>query len=201
VLPRSSQGSGILLRWVVRLRLGTPLRWESHLASGIHLRWVPALAVILVVGLAGCSGGDTPSSPPPSGLPQAATAKPAAPAPAAKPEALPFVYEAKGRRDPFLPLIAPKLAEGKPQARGGLASLQVNELKLAGIIWGQRSSYALVEAANGAGYVLRINDVVGADARVTSITPQAVTFEVKTAATLFQPARTRVLELRLRKEE
>jgi Tfp pilus assembly protein PilP len=111
------------------------------------------------------------------------------------------VYEARGRRDPFLPLIAPKLAEGKPQARSGLASLQVNELKLAGIIWGQRSLFALVEAANGAGYVLRINDVVGTDARVTNITPQAVTFEVKTGATLFQPARTRVLELRLRKEE
>jgi Tfp pilus assembly protein PilP len=111
------------------------------------------------------------------------------------------VYEARGRRDPFIPLIASRSSEGKGMPKTGLAALQVNELKLAGIIWGQRSSFALVEAPNGAGYVLRVNDVVGADARVASITPQAVTFEVKAGATPFQAARTRMLELRLRKEE
>jgi Tfp pilus assembly protein PilP len=110
------------------------------------------------------------------------------------------VYEIKGRRDPFIPLIAARTAEGK-MPKTGLAALQVNELKLAGIVWGQRNYFALVEAPNGAGYVLRVNDIVGTDARVASITPQAVTFEVKAVATPFQAARTRMLELRLRKEE
>jgi len=87
----------------------------------------------------------------------------------------------------------------------GLAALQVNELKLAGIVWEQRGFFALVEAPNGAGYVLRVNDTVGGSARVTNITPQAVTFEVRVevrgGTTPSQPARTRVVELRLRKEE
>jgi Tfp pilus assembly protein PilP len=109
------------------------------------------------------------------------------------------VYEARARRDPFVPLIAPRAAvRAKPKT--GLAALAVNELKLAGIIWEQRGYYALVEAPNGVGYVLRINDSVGEDARVAKITPDAVTFEIKGGVPLPQ-ARARLVELRLRKED
>jgi Tfp pilus assembly protein PilP len=115
------------------------------------------------------------------------------------------VYETKGRRDPFRPLIAPRVAEAKARPKTGLAALEVSELKLAGIVWEQRGFFALVEAPNGAGYVLRVNDSVGENARVANITPQAVTFEVKVEVKggppPSQPARTRAVELRLRKEE
>jgi Tfp pilus assembly protein PilP len=95
------------------------------------------------------------------------------------------------------------VAEEKTRTKPGLAGLNVNELKLAGIIWESHASYALVEAPNGAGYVLRVNDIVGENARVTDITPEAVTFEVKVVGAGVaapQPARTRVMELRLKKE-
>lgn len=187
MLPRSSRDSGLLLRWAT------------------HLRCVPALAVVVGLGLSGCSGGGAPGPTAPARPAKPTAAKPVAPtsAPEAGGAAPPYVYEAKGRRDPFLPLIAPRAAEDKTRPKPGLAGLSVNELKLAGIIWESHASFALVEAPNGAGYVLRVNDIVGENARVTGITPEAVTFEVKDVrpgAAASQPAGTRVVELRLKKE-
>lgn len=178
-------------------RVGTHLRWATH------LWWVPALALSLVVGLAlsGCSGGGTPSAPPPARPQPAAAAKPAAPAKPGTPGVPPpYAYDAKGRRDPFRPLIAPRVVEARTQPKTGLAALEVNELKLAGIVWERRGFFALVEAPNGAGYVLRVNDRVGEGARVTKITPEGVTFEMKATSPLSQ-APPRLVDLRLRKEE
>jgi len=182
--------------------LGMSLRWLPHLGS------VSAYAVFIGVGLWGCSGESTPAPATPARPPQPAAAKPATPVaavPAPQPAAPPYVYEAKGRRDPFRPLIAPRVTEAKSRPKTGLAALEVNELKLAGIVWEQRAYFALVEAPNGAGYVLRLNDIVGGGARVSKITPEAVTFEVglemRGGPTPSQPARTRAVELRLRKEE
>jgi len=184
---------------------------SSSRDSGILWHFAPVLAVVMGFGLSGCSGESTPATTPPlpkPPQPQAAVATPvvAAPAltPAPKPVVPPYVYETKGRRDPFRPLIAPRLVETKSRPKTGLAALEVNELKLAGIIWEQRGYFALVEAPNGSGYVLRVNDTVGGDARVTRITPEAVTFEVgagmRGGPTPSQ-LRTRAVELRLRKEE
>ncbi len=162
-----------------------------------------AITAVIALGFTGCSGGETPSPTAPARPPQEASARPATPAPIptpAIPAPPPFVYEAKGRRDPFRPLIAPRLVEPKTRPKTGLAALEVNQLKLAGIIWEQRGFLALVEAPNGAGYVLRPNDIIGGDARVAKITPEAITFEVK-GATLASQAPARIVELRLRKEE
>jgi hypothetical protein len=50
--------------------------------------------------------------------------------------------------------------------------------------------------------VLRVNDVIGEDARVSKITPQAVTVEVKSPTpTPVRATPARLVELRLRKEE
>jgi len=189
VLPRSSRRSGIPPRWM------------------ICLRCVPVLAVVVFLGFSGCSGESTPSPSAPARPSQAAVPVPAATTTtlAPKPAVPPYVYEAKGRRDPFRPLIAPRVAERKGPPKTGLAALEVNELKLSGIVWEQRGYFALVEAPNGAGYVLRVNDTVGEGARVTRITPQAVTFEVgvevRGGPAPSQSARTRAVEIRLRKEE
>lgn len=163
-----------------------------------------AVALAALVGLSGCSDGGSPSAPQASRPAQAQPAK--APAPAVtpvKPVAV-YVYETKNRRDPFRPLIVPRVAttvRGKCQpGQPGLGCLDVKELKLAGIVWGQRGYYALVEAPNGAGYVLRVNDTVGEDARVTKIASDIVAFEVKGGSGP-QAQQARVVELRLRKEE
>ena len=159
--------------------------------------------MVMGLALSGCSGGEAPGPTAPMRPARHTAATKAAPASAPEPAPPPYVYEAKGRRDPFSPLIAPRAAEEKSRPKPGLAGLNVNELKLAGIIWESHASFALVEAPNGAGYVLHVNDIVGENARVTDITPEAVTFEVKDVrpgAATSQPARTRVMELRLKKE-
>jgi Tfp pilus assembly protein PilP len=112
---------------------------------------------------------------------------------------VPYAYETKGRRDPFRPLIKPRVETVRVRPKTGLAALDVKELKLAGIIWGGRGYYALVEAPNGAGYVVRLNDTVGEDARVAKITSDAVMFEVRTSPV--PQSQARLVELRLRKEE
>jgi Tfp pilus assembly protein PilP len=163
-----------------------------------------AIGLFVALGVGGCSGGETPNAPSPPMPARPTAAKPATPAPppaAATPE---YAYETKGRRDPFRPLILPKKAEAPRPVRpkSDREALQVNELKLAGIIWERRGAYALVETPTGKGYVLRVNDRIGEDfgARVAKITPEAITFEVK-SLTPGSEAQARLVELRLKKEE
>lgn len=158
------------------------------------------LAVVALVGMSGCSDDGPPAVPRPPRPAQSAVA-PAAPPPAPPPAPAtpPYVYAARGRRDPFQPLIKPRVDKAKTRPKTGLAALDVKELKLAGIIWGGRGYFALVEAPNGAGYVVRLNDVVGDDARVAKITADAVMFEVQTSPV--PQSQARLVELRLRKEE
>lgn len=145
--------------------------------------------------LAACAREQAP--PAPAGGP----AKPAAAAPAAKPAAL--AYDAKGRRDPFVALVRPKVTEDGKKPCVGLECPRVEDLRLVGIIWQDRAYYALVELPNGQGYVIRVNSRVGRDAdaaRVTKITKDAVIFEIKPEAQATRP-QVRTVELRLRKEE
>lgn len=157
-----------------------------------------ALAVVALVSVSGCSDSGTPTAPLPP-RPAQTAAKPAAATPPPAPAAAPYTYETKGRRDPFLPLIKPRVETARVRPKTGLAALDVKELKLAGIIWGGRGYYALVEAPNGAGYVVRLHDTVGEDARVAKITSEAVMFEVRTSPV--PQSQARLVELRLRKEE
>ena|GEM_PF-727875 len=171
---------------------------------GLRRMWTLLLCVGVSLGLTGCPGGGSPTPTPPPRPASPAQARPAAPAVAPAPAAAParptYVYEVRGRRDPFRPLIEPRVRAVKTGPKIGLAALSVNEIKLSGIIWEQRGFLALVEAPDGKGYVLRVNDTIGGDARVTKITPEGVTFEVKGPTPLPQ-VRTRLVELRLRKEE
>ena len=157
-----------------------------------------ALAAVVLVSVSGCSDSGAPPAPVPP-RPAQTAARPAAPAPPPAPAAAPYAYERRDRRDPFYPLIRPRVETAKARPKTGLAALDVKELKLAGIIWGGRGYYALVEAPNGAGYVVRLNDTVGEDARVAKITSDAVMFEVRTSPV--PQSQARQVELRLRKEE
>ncbi len=160
---------------------------------------IGVLGLVASLVLGGCSGGGAPSAPPPARPAQPEAAKPAAAVPlAAAPAPPPYVYEAKDRRDPFRPLIQPRVAPTRTAKRKTGPS--VEEIKLTGIIWDRRGAFALVEAPNGAGYVLRVNDTIGEDARVAKITPEAVTIEVKPAVAA-PNVPSRQVELRLKKEE
>jgi hypothetical protein len=133
----------------------------------------------LCLTLAAC-GGSPP--PPPAAKPVAAAPAPApapVPIPAAASPTSPLVtapvvpkasnsqYEAKDRRDPFLPL----------DITGGPKGLEVATTKLTGIVRSARTTLALVEAQDGIGYILKPGDTLG-DGRLVEIGADNVVFAV-----------------------
>jgi hypothetical protein len=123
-----------------------------------------ALAAAASLVVAGC-GSSSPPPPPPAA---AAPRPPVAPKdPEAGPTLTPIPYEAKGRRDPFAPLV---LASGSK-------GLTIGSAKLVGVIQGRTSPLALVETSEGIGYILKSGDTLG-DGRVTEIGVDFVSFAV-----------------------
>ena len=149
----------------------------------------------LCATLGACGGSPPPPPAAAAAKPAAAPAAPATPAPtpaaapaaraAAKPSApvagapAPLVtspnvpqgdgttYEAKGRRDPFVPL----------DVTGGPKGLEVATTKLTGIVRGAKTTLALVEAQDGIGYILKPGDTLG-DGRLVEIGADSVVFAV-----------------------
>jgi hypothetical protein len=76
-------------------------------------------------------------------------------------------YDAKGRRDPFVPL----------DITGGPKGLEVATTKLTGIVRGARTTLALVEAQDGIGYILKPGDTLG-DGRLLEIGADTAVFAV-----------------------
>jgi hypothetical protein len=138
----------------------------------------------LCATLAACGG--SPPPPPAAPAPKPVAAAPA-PAPAVPPPSAPAAagaasplvttpavpqgdgasYEAKGRRDPFVPL----------DITGGPKGLEVATTKLTGIVRGARTTLALVEAQDGIGYILKPGDTLG-DGRLVEIGADTVVFAV-----------------------
>ena len=159
---------------------GTTRAARSHAAG-----WL-ALALLL----SGCGAPPSPPAAAAKPVPEAAAtatsaAKPGPVALPKEPEAGPVLpplsYDAKGRRDPFVPIV---LAKDKP-------GLSILTFKLTGVI-GSHPPLALVEASDGIGYILKPGDTLG-DGRVTEITQSTVTFAV--AAKSGQAATTTTLRL------
>jgi len=124
---------------------------------------VLAAATSLVV--AGCGSSSPPS---PTGPVASVPRAPVAPKePDAGPALAPIPYEAKGRRDPFTPVVI---------ASGG-KGLTIGSAKLVGVIQGRTSPLALVETAEGIGYILKAGDTLG-DGRVTEVGVDFVSFAV-----------------------
>jgi Tfp pilus assembly protein PilP len=141
-----------------------------------------ALALVaMVVPLAGCGNSAAPpgSTPPPApaSLPTAAApAKPAtstvqtAAATTLEPAAT-AKYDAKGRRDPFAALDTVE----------GTKSATVAAAKLRGLVRGGSGMLALVDTAEGVGYILKQGDTL-ADGRVVEIGQDSVVFAVAAKA-------------------
>ena len=125
----------------------------------------------------GACGAPVPAPPPPppkpvaAAVPAPAAATAPAPTTAAKASEVPMPevpnYEPKGRRDPFVSL----------EARQGAGGLTVASTKLTGIVRGDRTPLALVEASDGIGYILRPGDTLG-DGRLLEIGSDSVVFSV-----------------------
>ena len=94
----------------------------------------------------------------------------------------PSGYDAGGRRDPFVSLIAPARKDIAPvaapvkRATGtGLASVMVTEVTVKGILRAGSSMLAILEAPGGQTFIARRQDRL-LDGSVKSIEPDAVVF-------------------------
>jgi len=90
-----------------------------------------------------------------------------------------YVYEAAGRRDPFLPLAQIR----KPVSEGGqpltpLQKFDLGQFRLIGVIIGRNEPMAMVMAPGGKAYVLKRGIKIGKNAgQVTDIREDAVVIE------------------------
>jgi len=99
-----------------------------------------------------------------------------------------YNYEPAGRRDPFVPLLGLELGGGKT------GHLSPENLRLIGILWGDRGYYALVKDGQDNGYILKRGDPV-AGGHVSEVNQKAIIFEIMHAGVVTK------YELRLEEEK
>lgn len=99
-----------------------------------------------------------------------------------------FYYSSLGKRDPFASLLAGDFEDMGPE---GL--VDIDHVKLVGVMWGETDRFALVEDGGGYSYILRVGDRVR-NGSVVSLT------ENRLAATINFFGMTRTVVLALEKE-
>ena len=111
----------------------------------------------------------------PAGAAAPASAAPAAPAVPAAPDRS-YIYDAAGRRDPFLTLDRASDPKGSAREKlAGLAGLAINEATVKGVVKSQGRLVAMVQAPDNKTYIVRPNDRL-LDGAVRAVTPEAVVF-------------------------
>ncbi len=133
--------------------------------AGMVLILRRSLAVLLgltFIVLAGCKGKPSP--------PKTTVEKPkpaaSAPAPMVKEEPKAekevYVYDQKGRRDPFMSLV--QLSKEKPKRKPGkrpVENFDVDEIKLVAILWDTKQYYSLITLPDNKSYTIRKGMTLG----------------------------------------
>jgi Tfp pilus assembly protein PilP len=135
------------------------------------------LVVSAAVVIAGCTGKNQPA-------PKTVVSKPKAPAAAttgtAKPEEKVeqevYVYDARGRRDPFMSLVM--VAKQRPNVKkkaNPIENYDVSEIKLSAIVWDKKQYYALITLPDNKSYTIKKGMTLGLyGGRVQDITRDSV---------------------------
>lgn len=136
----------------------------------------PALVVVASVALLPLPGWAQGSAPDVRTPPEPSVAAAGAPGSAPAPQG--FTYNANGRRDPFVSLLArgadPGRAAGAaPPRPSGLAGLAADEITLRGTAQGRQGFVAIVQGADTKQYVVRAGDRLF-DGVVRAIAPDAI---------------------------
>lgn len=84
-----------------------------------------------------------------------------------------YVYDPRGRRDPFLPLL---VAEGE-QAPGEERKISVENLSLVGVMWGDALKVAILSDQAGNGYVFKAGDSLPGG-KVVRVGEKSIVFEL-----------------------
>jgi Tfp pilus assembly protein PilP len=167
----------------------------------IFKRSLAVLIGVAFITLAGCKGKASP--------PQSAVGKPkpAVSAPSAsmkeepKAEKEVYVYEQKGRRDPFMSLV--QVSKEKPKRLSGrkpVENFDVDEIKLVAILWDTKQYYALITLPDNKSYTIRKGTTLGLyGGKVEDITKDKVLIREHVKDYRGQP-KTKDTILKLRKE-
>ena len=142
-----------------------------------------AFVAVFVLPLAGCGNSPAPAARPTAATPPAPATSPAGAEAPKGPTAAPAgtavasadagaaaptpKYEAKGRRDPFTPL----------DIQEGVKGPSVGTAKLRGIVTGSSGPLALIDTAEGVGYIMKRGDTL-VDGRLVDINQDSVVFAV-----------------------
>jgi hypothetical protein len=167
--------------------------WVLAIGSSLGVgNWkLGVITAALLVSAATSAGAQAPQALPPAEAPAAAavaqsappaqpastSGKPAAPAPAAVPEAG-YSYDPAGRRDPFVSLTS--RGADLPMAAGvrpaGVPGLLIGEITVKGIFKSPKGGFlGLLQAPDGRTYTVKQSDKVF-DGSVKAITADAVVF-------------------------
>ena len=138
------------------------------------MRALSITALVVLVTCASASAGAQAKAPAPPAAAPAAPVKPAAtPAP---PPAEPYVYEAAGRRDPFLSLIGTG-TDGRASKKGeGPAGMSAAEISVRGVLQSRGKLIAMVMGPDNKTYIVHQGDKL-LDGSIKSITPQGLVIE------------------------
>ena len=122
-----------------------------------------AMAVVALLGGAGCGSKPKPppAAPPPAAAADAAAAATEAPAEPAKPE---WSYSSVGKRDPFRSFLTELDKESGSLATRcatPLGRFELEQLRLVAVVTGLEDPVAMVEAPTGVGYSVRRGACIG----------------------------------------
>jgi Tfp pilus assembly protein PilP len=149
--------------------------------SPMHKWWVVVLIAGLALFFAGCKKEQQPPKPVAG---KQTVQKQAAPAPPPaqqakeepKAEKEAYVYDQKGRRDPFVSLV--QVAKEKPKRLRGskpIENFDVDEIRLIAILWDSKQYYALITLPDGKSYTIRKGTTLGLyGGKVEEITRETV---------------------------
>lgn len=135
---------------------------------------IRALGVSLILASAACE--DPPPPPPPAPPP---VAEPVAPPPAPAEEVevaeVAYSYTPVGKRDPFKSIFEDLTQQEVGAKLTELQRFQIDQLKIAAIITGRATPYAMVEDPTGKGHTLTRGTLIGKNfGRVAAINPDCV---------------------------
>jgi len=82
-----------------------------------------------------------------------------------------YFYSSTGRRDPFASLLS-----GSFSSTGGSDLLDVGEMSLVGVVWGEKDKFGLVQDTRDRAHVLRVGDRV-VNGKVIDITRSSLTVQ------------------------
>jgi len=166
-------------------------------------RKIPLCALILLMlfGFGGCTGKDQTGKKAAAQKNKAVVPEAIPPQQEEKVEKEVYVYEVKGRRDPFMSLVA--VAKEKPQRKKGanpIENYDVDEIRLSAIVWDNQQYYALVTLPDGKSYTIRKGMTLGLyGGKVEEITKNSVLIRERVKDYRGQ-LKTKDTPLKLRKE-